>query len=89
MYGRILLPHKTWQIREVVSPHAGVQERGGAMRVKTSKLDLLLIRLRPPPLGGWATDKLYDWADKMVHAAPSRCCVVVGGDLNVHVGYMH
>ena len=41
----------------------------------------------PPALGDWATDKLYDWADKMVHAAPSRCCVVVG-DLNAHVGYV-
>ena len=58
------------------------------LRVKTSKLDLLLIGLYPPPLGDWATDKLYEWADKMVHAAPSRCCVVVGGDLNAHVGYM-
>ena len=41
----------------------------------------------PPALGDWATDKLYDWADKMVHAAPSRCCVVVG-DLNAHIGYV-
>ena len=78
---------ETWQIREVASPQAGVQERG-AKRVKTSRLDFLLIRLYPQPLGNWATDKLYDWADKMVHAAPSRCCVVVGGDLNAHVGYM-
>ena len=79
---------ETWQIREVASPQASVQGRGGAIRVKTSKLHLLLIGLCPPPLGDWATDKLYEWADKMVHAAPSRCCVVVGGDLNAHVGYM-
>ena len=77
-----------WQIRKVASPQAGVQGRGGAIRIKTAKLDLLLIGLYPPPLGDWATDKLYEWADKMVHAAPSRCCVVVGGDLNAHVGYM-
>ena len=79
---------ETWQIREVASPHAGLQGRGGANREKTSKLDLLLIGLYPLPLSDWATDKLHDWADKMVHAAPSRCCVVVGGDLNAHVGYM-
>ena len=36
----------------------------------------------------WATDRIYDWADKMVNAAPSRCCIVVGGDLNAHVGYV-
>ena len=79
---------ETWQIREVASPQAGVQGRGGETRIKTSKLGLLLIGLYPPPLGDWATDKLYDWADKMVHAAPSRRCVVVGGDLNARVGYM-
>ena len=28
--------------------------------------------------GGWATDRLFDRADKMVPAAPYRCCVVVG-----------
>ena len=79
---------ETWQIREVASPQAGVEGREwGAKRVNTSKLDLLLIGLYPPPLGDWATDKLYDRADKMVQAAPSRCCVVVGGDLNAHVGY--
>ena len=61
---------ETWQILEVASPQAGVQDRGGAMRVKTSKLDFLLIGLYPPPLGDWATDKLYDWADRMVHTAP-------------------
>ena len=77
---------ETWQIREVASPQAGVQGRRGAIRVKTSKLDLLLIGLYPPPLGDWATDKLCEWADKMVHAAPSRCCVVAGGDLNAQVG---
>ena len=79
---------ETWQIREVASPQAGVQGRRKAIRVKTSKLDLLLIGLYPPPLGDWATDELYEWADKLVHAAPSRCYVVVGGDLNAHVGYM-
>ena len=72
----------------MASPQAGVQGRGGAIRIKTSKFDHLLIGLYPPPLGGWATDKLYDWTDKMVRAAPSRCCVVVGGDLNAHVGYV-
>ena len=71
----------------MASPQAGVKGRGGAIRVKTPKLDLLLIGLYPPPLGDWATDKLHDWADKMVHAVPSRCCVVVGGDLNACVGY--
>ena len=79
---------ETWQIREVASPQAGVQGRRGAIRDKTSNLDLLLIGLYPPPLGDWATDKLHDWADKMVHAGPSRCCVVVGGGLNAHVGYI-
>ena len=39
-------------------------------------------------MGDWATDRIYDWADKMVNAAPSRCCIVVGGDLNAHVGYV-
>ena len=39
-------------------------------------------------MGDWATDRIYDWADKMVNAAPSRCCIVVGGDLNAHVGYL-
>ena len=53
-----------------------------------AKFDLLLIWLYPPPLGGWVTDWLYDWTDKMVHVAPSRCCVVVGGDLSAHVGYV-
>ena len=70
-----------WQIREVASPDASVQGRGGAIRIKTAKFDLLLIGLYPPPLGDWAIDRIYDWAEKMVHAAPSRCCVVVGGDL--------
>ena len=77
-----------WQIREVASPDASVQGRGGAIRIKSAKFDLLLMGLYPPPLGDWATDRIYDWADKMVHAAPSRCCVVVGGDLNAHVGYV-
>ena len=71
---------ETWQIREVASPQAVVQGRGGAIRVQTSKMDPLLIELHPPPLGDWATDKLYDWADKMVHAAPSRCCVMAADD---------
>ena len=66
-----------WQIREVASPDASVQGRGGAIRIKTAKFDLLPMGLYPPPLGDWATDRIYDWADKMVHAAPSRCCVVV------------
>ena len=39
-------------------------------------------------MGDWATDRMYDWADKMVNAAPSRCCIVVGGNLNAHVGYV-
>ena len=55
---------ETWQIREVASPQFGVQGMGGAMRIKTSKFDLLLIGLYPPPLGGWATDKLYDWGGR-------------------------
>ena len=33
---------ETWQIREVASPQAGVQGRRGAIRVKTSKLDLMV-----------------------------------------------
>ena len=75
-----------WQIREVASPDASVQGRGGAIRIKSAKFDLLLVVLYPPPMGDWATDRVYDSADKMVNAAPSRCCVVVGGDLNAHVG---
>ena len=55
---------ETWKICEVASPQAGVQGREGAIRVKTSKLDLLLIGLYPPPLGGWATDKVFDLAEK-------------------------
>ena len=45
-----LIVAETWQIREVASPQAGVQGRRGAIRVKTSKLDLFLIGLYPPPL---------------------------------------
>ena len=61
---------------------------GPIVAVKLDICETWQVGLYPPPLGGWATDKLYDWADIMVHAAPSRCCVVVGGDLNEHVGYM-
>ena len=75
-----------WQIREVASPDASVQGRGGAIRIKTAKFDLLLMGLYPPPMGDWATERKNDWADKVVNAAPSRCCIVVGGDLNAHVG---
>ena len=85
---QVSLLQSNWtSAREVASPQAGVQERGGAIRLKMSKFDLSVIGLYPPPLG-WATDKLFDWADKMVHAAPSRCCVVVGGDQHAHVRYV-
>ena len=34
-----------WQIRDVASPDASVQGRGGAIRIKTAKFDLLLMGL--------------------------------------------
>ena len=34
-----------WQIREVASPDTSVQGRGGAIRIKTAKFDLLLMGL--------------------------------------------
>ena len=79
-----------WQIREVASPDASVQGRGGADQngEVRSFADGALPPSPPPPISDWATDRIYDWADKMVNAAPSRCCIVVGGDLNAHVGYV-
>ena len=49
---------KIWQIREVASPDASVQGRGGAIRIKTAKFDLLLMGLYSPPMGDWATDRI-------------------------------
>ena len=40
-----------WQIREVASPDASVQGRGGAIRIKAAKFDLLLVGLYTPPKG--------------------------------------
>ena len=58
---------ETWQIREVASP-----DRGGAIRIKTAKFDLLLMALYPPPMVDRATDRIYDWADKMVSGQRRR-----------------
>ena len=61
---------ETWQIREVASPQAGVQGRGGAIRVKNVEVG---------PLVDWAlSSTTWRLGDS----------VVVGGDLNAHVGYM-
>ena len=77
-----------WQIREVASPDASVQGRGRSDQDQNGETRSFADGALPPPIGDWATDRIYDWADKMVNAAPSRCCTVVGGDLNAHVGYV-
>ena len=54
-----------WQIREVASPDASVQGRGGAIRIISAKFDFLLRGLYPLSIGDWAADRMYDWADQM------------------------
>ena len=80
---------EAWQIREVASPQAGVQGRGGAIRVENVEVG---------PLADWALSfhhsetgrqtSYMSGQTKMVHAAPSRCWVVAASDLNAHVGCM-
>ena len=67
---------ETWQIREVASPQAGVQGRGGAIRIKTSKLAAGRQTSCTIALTKWYTPHRLDaawWSE---------------GDLNAHVGYV-
>ena len=77
-------------VKQIISPPAMLQGRGGGLRIKTKKLDMLVIGIYPPPAVGphakWASSKVFEWAGKELGRAPERCATVLGGDLNAHVG---
>eukprot|EP00929_Paragymnodinium_shiwhaense_P037319 TRINITY_DN19901_c0_g1_i1.p1 TRINITY_DN19901_c0_g1~~TRINITY_DN19901_c0_g1_i1.p1 ORF type:complete len:346 (+),score=36.52 TRINITY_DN19901_c0_g1_i1:115-1152(+) len=75
----------------VFSPPEALAGRGGAVRIRTAKHDILVMGLYVPPETesdkAEAADKLYEWASQVVSQMPSRCLPLILLDANGRVGW--
>ena len=80
---------------QIYTPPPSLRGRGGAVRLRSGRFDMLILNIYPPPRTAAANQQkvytatlksLFDWASSVLRQQPARTAIFIAMDLNDTLG---